>query len=323
MAASQSHHSPSPRFRSSPTRSRVTSVTVLLALAAAALLAGCGSAAEKRYAVGGAGSHAGAADQTEAQSPESQAIPGTPGGSGASGTASTDLSTIASSQADRFLIRNATVTVESKDVIKSSRELISSVVAARGYVAELHESLDNLGSRSVEVKVRVPAQAFDQSMSGLESLGKILEKAVTAEDVTEEFVDSQARLRNLNKEEARLIDILGRTGRLSDTLQVEQELSRVRGETEQIEGRLRYLSHRVDFSTIDVTFQETAHPLTTTPPESYSSGKIASDAVRSLVGFLQNLWTVVLWILVWIVVWGPVAVIIWLVQNRRKAKGET
>jgi hypothetical protein len=155
-------------------------------------------------------------------------------------------------------------------------------------------------------------------MLELQSLGKVLERQVTAEDVTEEFVDSQARLRNLKKTEERLVAHLSRTGKLSDTLLVEKELTRVRQEIEQIEGRLRFLSHRIAFSTITLTLSEAARSLAMTPPEHYSTGKITSDAVRSLVGFAQEVWSTVIWLAVWAVVWLPIFAILWLGFRRVK-----
>ena len=76
-------------------------------------------------------------------------------------------------------------------------------------------------------------------MQQVEGLGKILDKQVNTEDVTEEFVDSSARVRNLKSAELRLLDHLTKTGKLSDTLLIEKELTRVRQEVEQIEGRLK------------------------------------------------------------------------------------
>src|SRR4051794_319547 len=80
------------------------------------------------------------------------------------------------------------------------------------------ESVDALGRRSVTTKVRIPFTRFDSSLQQIESLGKVLDKQITAEDVTEEFVDSQAKLRNLQRTELCLLAHLDHTGRLPDIL---------------------------------------------------------------------------------------------------------
>ena len=234
------------------------------------------------------------------------------------------LQTVADSQPDRFLIKNATLRIEAKDPRKSMEKVAAAVKAANGYLSDMHETVDSLGSRSISVTVRIPSTGFDQSMLELQSLGKVLERQVTAEDVTEEFVDSQSRLRNLKKTEERLIAHLSRTGKLADTLLVEKELTRVRQEIEQIEGRLRFLSHRISYSTITLTLSEAARPLAMTPPEHYSTGRVTSDAVRSLVGFGQEVWSAVIWLAVWAIVWLPMALAIWMAFRKgRKMAAHT
>jgi hypothetical protein len=219
------------------------------------------------------------------------------------------LGTMAQSRPDRYLIKNAIVTVEAEDVRKSTDKLLLYVRMAQGYVSNLQETVDGLGARAVTMQVRVPATGFDASMQQLASLGKVLDKQVTAEDVTEEFVDTASTLRNLKRTEDRLLEHLSRTGKLSDTLLIEKELTRVREEIEQREGRLRFLSHRIDYCTIAVTLKEKAKAQGVVPPESFSTGKEATDATRSLVGFLRDVWSVVIWVGIWSVVWLPMLVI--------------
>lgn len=225
---------------------------------------------------------------------------------------------------DRYLIRNAIVVLEVKDARVANDQLLAAVREAKGYVSNLNETTDSLGARTVTLQVRVPATLFDSSMQALTSLGKVTDKKVTAEDVTEEYVDTQSTLRNLNKTEARLIDHLSRTGKLSDTLLIEKELTRVREEIEKREGRLRFLAHRVEFSTIDVTLREAPRAQSPVPAESYSTGKQATDATRSLVEFLLGVWTIAIWLGIWAVVWVPIVVVGWLIvrvmlKNRPKS----
>jgi hypothetical protein len=229
-----------------------------------------------------------------------------------------NLAALSDSERDRYLIKNATVTIEARDARKASTALVAAVRAARGYLADTHESVDELGRRSIVIEARVPFGRFDRSLQEIEALGKVLEKQVTAEDVTEEFVDSQATLRNLQQTESRLLAHLSRTGRLADTLLVEKELTRVRGEIERLEGRLRFLSHRVLFSTLTVTISEAPRPEPIVPAQSYSSGQQLSEAVRALVAFGQLLWTGAIWLGIWSAVWAPLAFAGWLVYRRRR-----
>ncbi|MBI5091905.1 MAG: DUF4349 domain-containing protein, partial [Candidatus Hydrogenedentes bacterium] len=138
------------------------------------------------------------------------------------------IGAMAASQPDRYLIKNATILIETDDARAATDQLTASLQTLGGYVGDLHESTDGLGRRSVTMQIRVPADKFDTSMQSLESIGKVLNKQVTTQDVTEEFVDTDARTRNLKKMEERLLDHLNRFGELKDILGVEKELTRVR-----------------------------------------------------------------------------------------------
>ena len=216
------------------------------------------------------------------------------------------------SEPDRYLIKNATLTVETADVRGSAKQLVELARGVQGYVSDSHEAVDGLGTRSVVITVRVPYQQFESATQLIEALGKVQDKQVSAEDVTEEFVDTTARTRNLKKSEERLLEHLTHTGKLADTLAIENELTRVREEIEKTEGRLRFLAHRVSYSTFNVTFRETAHAQTVTPAETFSSGKIATDAGRTLIGFLQAVLSMVIWLGIWAIVWlPPVGLFVW------------
>jgi hypothetical protein len=226
------------------------------------------------------------------------------------------LAVLAASQTERYLIKTATVTLEVRETKASTEKLTALIKENKGYVADLREWVDALGNQSATVTFRVPTDRFEEVLSAVKSLGTPLDVQVSSEDVTEEYVDVEAQLRNLKRTEERLLGHLSRTGRLADTLAVERELSRVRQEIERLEGRLRYLSHRVAFCTVTVTLRQSARTQPLVPPEAFSTGKVASDAVRSLVGFAQRLWSVVVWLAVWAVVWLPLFVVGWIGYRR-------
>jgi hypothetical protein len=300
---------------------------VWIVIGAALIVGGC-AARRERAEVASQGQYRGMVSSVPGKVGGPPASPGAVAAPEARATGSSDapatddrksatLGAPAESRPDRYLIKNATLSLEVRDARQASQALVAAVQAAGGYVADTHEAVDGLGQRSVTIQARVPLGRFDHSMQQIEALGKVLEKQVSAEDVTEEFVDSQAKLRNLKRTESRLLEHLGRTGKLADTLLVEKELNRVRGEIEQLEGRLRFLQHRVTFSTIAITFNEAPRPRSTMPAETYSTGQEASHAIRSLVAFARVIWTGGIWASVWAVVWVPIILGGWLAYRRR------
>lgn len=212
---------------------------------------------------------------------------------------------------DRFLIKNATIHLEVVDPPKAADSVLQKAKLLKGYVSETHESVDGLGAKTITMKVRVPFNHFENFMKDVEGNGKALDKQITSEDVTEEFVDTRSRAKNLKSTENRLLEHLSKTGKLSDTLLIEKELTRVRQEIEQLEGRLRFLGHRISYSTIDLTLSERARVQPITPPQHYSPGKTATDAMRSLVELGQSGLNTLIWLAVWAVVWLPIMLIAW------------
>ena len=108
--------------------------------------------------------------------------------------------------------------------------------------------------RDDTIVIRVPAARWEESLAGLRDLGRILSRAIEAQDVTEEVVDLHLRLRNAQVLRKRLEELLAQAETVEVTLKVETELNRIRTEIERLEGRLQKLSDRVAFSTLTIGF---------------------------------------------------------------------
>lgn len=213
------------------------------------------------------------------------------------------LAALMSSQPDRYLIKHCTLRLEVADARSATDQLLAVVRALEGYVSNLKENSGPVGQRSVTIELRIPSDQFDQALPQLESVGTILDKVVSTEDVTEQYVDTDAKARNLKKLEERLLDHLGRSAELNEVLRLETELTRVREQIESLEGRLRYLGNRVSFSTINIALIEAAKAEPIVPVETFSTASVFSAATRSLVGKLQEVWAMAIWAIVWSPVW--------------------
>lgn len=150
---------------------------------------------------------------------------------------------------------NASIEVDSLTLgIARVRQLATRV---GGFIANttIQEGRDQI--KTAQLEIRLPSSRFDDAIAGLEPIGKLEGVSVSAEDVGEEYVDVQARVANAHRLEQRLIEVLAtKTGKLSDILNVERELARVREEIERMEGRMRYLRTRIAISTLSVTVHE-------------------------------------------------------------------
>lgn len=154
------------------------------------------------------------------------------------------------------IIRTATLRLRVDDYARANAAVAQLVGQHNGLVAS--ESESSYESRTENrLTVRVPSSRFQALLDALIGLAEAVEqKDISAEDVTEQFVDMQARLRAKRAVEQRYLDLLGQARNVEEVLAVETQLRQVQEEIESVEGRLRYLSDRVSYSTIHLTFYE-------------------------------------------------------------------
>jgi hypothetical protein len=156
------------------------------------------------------------------------------------------------------VIRNATMQVEVEDLGKAIDAIRAHVAAAGGYLSGESSSEQGAGrARTASLTLRVPAARLDETVAKVRSLGREKARSIEAEDITEQYFNLEIRLRNQRELETRLRQLLERTtNRLTDLLEIEKEVARVRGEIDEMEGRKRYWDNQVGFSTLRVHLQE-------------------------------------------------------------------
>ena len=170
--------------------------------------------------------------------------------------------------------------------------------------------------RQAMVELKMPAERFEAARSGLSGIGKVEYVNVQAQDVSEEYVDVEARVENARRLESRLVSLLAtRTGRLEEVLSVERELARIRETIERYEGRLRYLRTRAAVSTLMITIHEKS-PLVGQLGTGNRIVEAFRTAWRNFVGFLALI-IESLGVLVPLAILAAIAVFLWQRRPRR------
>jgi hypothetical protein len=217
-----------------------------------------------------------------------------------------------------MIIRSAQLSLITKEFDKARANLEAILKRHHGYVGELKAGGSTGSGRTLNATLRVPADQLDATLTEVKTLGRVEAESQSGQDVTSQYVDLQARLSNARNTEQRLTELLrNRTGKLSDVLEVEQELDRVRGEIEQMEAERKNMSNQVSYATLNATIAEdykaqlqvvppsTSTRLSNAAVEGYRS---MADGVVSLALFLLStgpsllLWGVVLFLparLIW------------------------
>jgi hypothetical protein len=156
-----------------------------------------------------------------------------------------------------MIVRTASLTLTARQFDKARTSLDTILRQHNGYVGELNVSTPVGAGSTLTATLRVPADQLEAALTDLKGLGRVESESQSGQEVTAQYVDLEARLSNARNTEERLTDLLRqRTGKLSDVLAVETEISRVRGEIEQMEAEKKNLANQVTFATITATVRE-------------------------------------------------------------------
>ncbi|HKW44551.1 MAG TPA: DUF4349 domain-containing protein [Candidatus Eremiobacteraceae bacterium] len=163
---------------------------------------------------------------------------------------------------------------------------------------------------TAQMQIGVPQYDFDAAMNALTAVGGVQARAVSAQDVSAQIIDVQARLNNARRTESDLLKIMDRQGKIEDVLSAEQQLAQVREQVEQLDGQLQATKHQVAYSTIDVSLTDAAAKTTTVAPTGAQKlGDAWQAALRSVGGFTLGILSSVLWLVAYLPYIALVAVL--------------
>lgn len=228
------------------------------------------------------------------------------GGGGARAALREDLNPTVQAAGEQKIIRSATLDLVVGDVRKSAEEIQKQVQSLKGYVESAEFVEGDSGVRSGKLVVRVPAEQLDAALATFKRLAQRVEREnVQAQDVTREFVDTDARLRNLRATETQYLQILRTAKTVKDTLDVSEKLAGVRGEIERTQGEFNYLQHQIAMSAVSLSLRQ---PYATTiggiewRPLNNAKSAVRdlltglSDWADSIISVVINLPLILLWI---------------------------
>jgi hypothetical protein len=216
---------------------------------------------------------------------------------------------IAAQRTQPMIARTASVSLTVKDFGPVEATVKAIAQRHNGYIASLNTASPQDSARTLSATLQIPSAQLEEAVTELKQLGRVDQETQSGDEVTKEFVDRAARLKNARATEQRLLDVLREhTGKVKDILDAEQEIARVRGEIEQMEADQRALQTRVDFATVQLSVQEEYKASLQGAPSSTST-RLRNAAIQgyktvveSVIGFgvwaLQSLPALVLWALI-------------------------
>ncbi len=241
------------------------------------------------------------------------------------GFAAPDKGTKLTSPLDRKIVYRATLEVivpELEQVIPQVEKLVAE---HKGYVAKSEVRSDAGRRRTATFTLRVPVDVLSTVRTSLLALGVPERDAIDSDDVTEEFVDVQARLKNYKEQEDKLNELLRekrKEEKLEDIIRVSDRIAEVRRDVERVQGRLNYLNNRISLATISLTLREVKNYQPPTAPTFSKRVSVAfTDSWEALVRFSQSMVLAGIGLLVWSPVIVPAVILVrWIVRRRRAAR---
>jgi len=224
---------------------------------------------------------------------------------------------------ERMIVRNGDMSLVVEDVIDVRDEIVQLAARYGGYVVSSRISGEEQDLRGY-ISIRVPDDKFESALAELRDLAiRVISESTSSQDVTEEYVDLQSRLKNAEATENQYLALLQKAEDVEDILRIYERLSQVRREIEQIKGRIQYLERTSSMSLISVSLepQTTAKPLVRA---GWNIVEIFKSAIRGIVIAGQVLGAIAIWLLIFIPIWGTVlGIIYWRLRRRKKASTET
>ncbi len=227
---------------------------------------------------------------------------------------------------ERLIIRNADLAVVVDDTVESMAAIEQLVKGVEGWIVASN-IWEYEGVKRGNISVRVPFDQLDSFLSDVRALvNEVTNESISGQDVTEEYVDLQAQLTNLEATADRVRSFLDEARTVEEALDVNRELGRLEGEIERITGRMKYLesSARQSLVSIDVIPDELARPVTV---GGWRPEGTARDAIQLLVNTLQWLADVLIFLALFLVpvalvLGAPIFVLIRLRRRRRKKQAQ-
>ncbi|MDD3498321.1 MAG: DUF4349 domain-containing protein [Candidatus Moranbacteria bacterium] len=188
---------------------------------------------------------------------------------------------------DKRVIKNGNLTIK-VDSTERSAEHISRIAKEKGgevFSTNFYERVK--GQKSGTITVKVPIEKFEETVEDIKKIAtQVVNEYTSALDVTEQYTDLQAQLKNKRAEEESFAKILDQSGKIDDILSVTKEISRVRGEIERLEGRIKYMESQTDMSVISVDISEDVEvaPIS----QDWRPWQVVKKSFSELIGNIQD-----------------------------------
>lgn len=199
--------------------------------------------------------------------------------------------------AEPRIIKTGSLNLEVESARDTAGKVADVATSRSGFVDNSNIVENQNGVTTGYVTVRVPSEKFDESMTAIRTLAiRVSSESTDGQDVTEQYTDLEARLKSAQAEEAQYLLILQKATSVEDILSVQSYLSNVRSQIESLQGQIKYLGNKTDYSTISVSLSEQAQ--LQIPSQKFDLGRDARLAAHAVILLAQAFITFFVWFLI-------------------------
>lgn len=214
---------------------------------------------------------------------------------------------------DKKIIKTGSLNLKVEQAETAAEAIANIAKVNKGEVASSNFYESTRGVKSGAITIRVPYNNFDAAFSEIKKVvTQVVSEASNAQDITAEYIDLEARLKNTQAEESSFVALLNRSGKIEEILAVTREVARVRGEIEQLQGQIRYLNSQTDMSTITANLTEDVEIATAS--QDWRPWQVIKISVKRLItsgqNFIDGLIAFLIVVLPMLIIYG---LIIWLI----------
>ena len=224
---------------------------------------------------------------------------------------------------DRKISKNAQLEIKVKSLDDSMNFITNKTNSYKGYIVSSSSYTPNTDyeTKTANISLRVPSDSLDQFLKEIKTYAKeTIHESIFTQDITEEYIDVKAKITSMESSEQRLTKLLDKTESVKEIVEVEKELSRLRGEIDSLKGRFKFIENSVVTSLVHIYMEEIPNPISINDP-SWNTRDIALDAIKALSSFGQFIVSVIVFIFVFTPVWILIAGLIYgtkRLRNRNK-----
>ena len=220
-------------------------------------------------------------------------------------------------QASRMVVKNTNLSLTVVDVRVAIDGIMNSAQKLGGFLVESNLDVPEEGATG-SISVRIPSTRLDEGLAAIRTLGvKVVSENVMGTDVTDQFVDLEARLETLTKTRVKFDQIMASAVQIQDILNVQRELVNLQSQIDSVRGQQKYLEQTAKLSLVTVYLATDELALPYAPAQPWRPSVIFKEAVRSLIVTFRGAGSILIWTVVYSPILAPVGLFAWWLKRKK------